>query len=91
MLKSTPETPLSGTVSRPAAGWGAGDLPCWPGTVLQYRTIEGSRMIAVLTDYSLWRVQCINDRGEVLQWAWTPAALAGNLWETGSFEIIPAP
>lgn len=90
-MNVAPETPVAGAVIRPADGWGAADLPCGPGTVLQYRTLQDSRVIAVLTDHSMWRVQCVSDRGEVLQWSWTPAALAGNLWEAERFEIIPAP
>jgi hypothetical protein len=91
-MNSSPAAPsLEGTISKPAEGWDASDLPCEPGAVLQYRTLHGSRVLAVLADHSLWRVQSISARGEVLQWSWTPGALAGNLWETESYEIVPGP
>lgn len=91
-MNQAPDLPVQdSTMTRPANGWGASDLPCGPGTVLQYRTLQRSRVIAVLTDHSLWRVQCVSARGDVLQWSWTPAALAGNLFEADSYEIIPAP
>lgn len=86
------ETPvLEGVVAKPPEGWGVSDLPSEPGTVLQYRTLQGARIIAALADSSLWRVQSINLHGGILQWSWTPAALAGNLWEADRYEIIAVP
>ncbi|HEX9227523.1 MAG TPA: hypothetical protein VF885_12845 [Arthrobacter sp.] len=91
-MNPAPDTTVpAGITTRPSNGWSASDLPCAPGTVLQFRTLQGARVIAVLTDHSLWRVQSVSTRGEVLQWSWTPAALAGNLWEAERYEVIPAP
>jgi hypothetical protein len=82
---------LDGTVTKPVDGWGVPDLPSEPGAVLRCRTLQGARIIAALADTSLWRVQYISAHGGILQWSWTPAALAGNLWEADSYEIIAAP
>ena len=56
-----------------------------------YRTLIGDRVIAVLADSCMWRIQSIGSHGGVHSWSWTPAALAGNLWSVGSNTVIPAP
>jgi hypothetical protein len=80
-----------GTVQAPAGGWSMPDLPEAPGTVLQYLALNGDRVVAVLADTCMWRIQSINGHGVVHAWSWTPAALAGNLWGVDSFQVVAAP
>lgn len=82
---------LDGTVQAPGAGWAPADIPETPGTALQYRTRNGDRVIAVLADSCMWRIQSISTHGSVHAWSWTPAALAGNLGGVDCYTIIPAP
>ncbi|PVZ52605.1 hypothetical protein C9424_19890 [Arthrobacter sp. H-02-3] len=87
-----PQTALEEpTVKVPEAGWSQVDLPESPGTALQYVNARGERIIAVLSDTSLWRVTSVTPGGEVHHGSWIPAALAADLWSVERYTPIPAP
>jgi hypothetical protein len=53
--------------------------------------VRGERIIAVLSDTSIWRVTSVAPGGNVHHWSWTPAALAADLWSVESYTVIPDP
>jgi hypothetical protein len=79
------------TVDAPPSGWSQAEMPTIPGTALQYTNVRGERVIAVLSDTSLWRVTSVTPGGSVHHGSWIPAALAADLWSVEGYTPIPAP
>jgi hypothetical protein len=81
----------AGKLLAPAAGWTESALPSGPGTVIQYRNNQNSRVVAALDRNGFWEVLLINIHHVVHNFTWSAARLVGDLDDVASVEIITAP
>ena len=74
---------------QPSAGWNGSDLPSATGTVIQYESHGGGRVVAALNIKGHWTVLSIRPSHVVHHLDWEPAELTADLAGAGYFETLP--
>jgi hypothetical protein len=73
----------------PPTGWTVAGLPTTTGTVIQYESHSGGRVIASLNIKGHWTVLSIRPSHVVHHLDWEPAELAADLGGAAFYETIP--